>query len=177
MMKRKIYKSSYIFDENIYLAPRLAFDLLKRLNIFNNVVLHYFRVKFDKLNLTKFEKNAFEIFKDKTRDDNTFIYFPSIKSISEILGIYDLDFFQYPVELEYNSINCSFTIFMDNLQDGNINNNFRENNIYFSVGIYEGLIEIKMNKKFYDERKRELDLLIEEWESTLSNLKIRKTVK
>ena len=177
MMKRKIYNISYIFDEKISLASKFGFELLKILNIYDNVVLHYFRIKSEKLNLTSIDKNEFKLYKDKNRDDNFFIYFPAIKYMKEILGIYDLEFHEYPSEISYHSINCSFTYYINNLIGGNINKFISENIINFSVDIYEGLIDMKLNRNFYKKRKSELDLLIEEWESTLSNIKIRKLIK
>lgn len=174
-MKRGIIKNSYIFEEDINLAPRLAFELLERINISDNVVINYFRINNDKLNLDKLKLSEFEFYKDTMRNDNTFIYFRSIKSFREILEIYDPKYIMYPIELDFHHINCSFNYYITNFSNRKINKGISRNFIDFSVSVYDGLIVIKFSRVFYDERNQLLDRLIDEWENTFSNIKIRKS--
>lgn len=176
-MKRQYLTISYIFNEDFHRIPNFVYDFLTHLNITKNIVITFFRLPTEKLNLNEFDLKSYNLYMNKKLTDYIIVYFPSLDALDKINKILYVDYHLDQTEIYYENINCSFDYYIENIIEGNRRKGSFKKCTRLSVFVDEGMIKIKLNRDFYENDKQQFDQLIYNWENTFNDLKIRKSIK
>lgn len=168
---KRIFEISYLFDEIDTNTLSIVSNILDSLKMNQNVLVNLFRIYDQWINFDKINEKNYEIIKDESRNDNTYVFFPLINSSIEVFSMLDKRCSEYPAEVNYIHFN----------EDGNEHFKFTVGKSSkeiilsglsnFIAEIYEDIIILKFDIHFYENNKMEIDQNIFLWEKMLNKHK------
>ncbi len=130
------------------------FTLFDRLNFKQNIVLYFFRIGQDSLNLLTdlAYKNNYQIIKDQTRKDCILVFIPSLKNHNEIKNLFkELD---PQTEVTYFKNNIDLATFLFNWERIKKTNSVELNLSIFQANLcQEEFSEIYYNPDYFNNEK------------------------
>ncbi len=169
----KIFEITYILDECVNYAPLIGYNILYLLKNKNCIVINFFRIKNELIDLHQLININYKFIVDKRREDNSYLFINEINREIKLIDMLRKEDYEYPAEINCITLNKSIDLYFKNknfTNDKIIKNGLSK----FILEIYDGMLILKFNKDFYGKNEEKL---IELWEKDYFNLKYAKKTR